>query len=248
MSVDAIDLDDASADDASADDASADPGWKSERTGVSSLKETHTADTAPASLPLPLLDDAALSSPPPSDVFMRGVERASEPPALPLPLLDAAGYDHSLSRAALIAGRGEPARGPYWEWALLGFCATLLLVVIVLFYRGVPLLQAGPERRAAAVVAARLRPAPPTASAPATPQILAPELDVPSPPAASSTARASEPLPRRSSSKRRSPPTPRASPSPSSEPSTQAIAPEATSTKKGSARDSVRAGLAQELP
>jgi hypothetical protein len=219
VSVDAISLD-------SVDEASG-------RSDVSGLNETHTADTAPASLPPAA--DVELASPPPSDVFAQSSGSVpSEPPALPpLPFVTP-GFGDPLSRAARRGGRDEPRHGPYWEWALLGFCGTLLLVVIVLRYRGVPVLSAGVARHQPVVVAAPLR-----AAAPEPPVAMpAPEVARPAPPPAQPSAAPAvvEPPRRRAPRAKRS--------RRAQTPAVQAPAP----PRPTPARDSVRAGLAQELP
>jgi hypothetical protein len=210
-----------------------------ERSDVSCLGETHTADTAPASLPPPV-EDATPSSLPPSDVRPRSIEAApSETPFVPL---DTPGFAEPLARATRLGGLAAPARGPYWEWALLGFCGTLLLVVIALRSVGAPLLSAGLERPTPVVVAAPRQARSPAANAaaPASARpVESPAAAAPALPPSAAPAATPEPPRQRAVRKHERGARAAAAPKP---PSTE------DPPKPKPARDSVRAGLAQELP
>lgn len=223
-----------------------------DRSDVSVLDETHTADTAPATLPEPLLDEPATSSPaPPSDVFLRGQEPVGSELELPLAPLDTPAVPDSAPRP-LLGAQARARRGPYWEWALLGFSGTLLLVAMLLRQGGLPLFSAGLERpRPLLVTRAPLRPQPASLAASTStvppmstvppgnerpgPPPLAPEhLPASKPSAAPTTARKHPPK----SARRRTEP----------KPARAAAAPTPPTPQRAPARDSVRAGLAQELP
>lgn len=202
-----------------------------ERSDVSVLDETHTADTAPATVPEPLLDEPASSAPvPPSDVFLRTAEPTPDEPELLLAPLDTPAMPGSAPRA-LLGSLGRARRGPYWEWALLGFSGTLLVVAMVLRQRGMPLFSAGLERTAPVVVAtATLRPQPPAPAPQAIEPTPLPQL-APAQPVPTQTPR------RKPGAKSAASATPK-----------PAATPANTRPRRLPARDSVRAGLAQDLP
>jgi hypothetical protein len=206
-----------------------------ERSDVSLLGETHTADTAPATLPEPLVDESATSAPaPPSDVFLRSSEPVPHELELPLAPLDTPAVPDSAPRSAPLGARPRPRRGPYWEWALLGFSGTLLLVAMALRHRGLPLFSAGLERPAPVVITAPLRPHP--HAAPPLVELTPEPVPVPTPPspAASPTPPTRKALPRKRPRVPKAAATARSAPAPV--------------PQRVPARDSVRAGLAQELP
>jgi hypothetical protein len=212
-----------------------------ERSDVSVLGETHTADTAPATLPEPLLDDPATSSPaPPSDVFLRSAEPAPVEPEPLLAPLDTPALPDSAPRS--LGGPARARRGPYWEWALLGFSGTLLVVAMVMRQRGLPLLSAGPERSSSLIVrTAPLRPEAPSSPPPALE--LAPlPASVPIPVPASSAT--SPPTSRQARKRAPKSPRRRADAIPVAAPAQ----PAGPRPERVPARDSVRAGLAQDLP
>lgn len=209
-----------------------------ERSDVSVLAETHTADTAPATLPEPLPDEPATSSPlPPSDVFPRSLSPAPGELELPLAPLDTPAVPDSAPRSLL--GAPTRPRGPYWEWALLGFSGTLLVVAMVLRQSGLPLFSAGLAQPAPLVVShhAPLRPRP-SAPSPAVPAPLPEPAPVSAPLAAPPAASAAARKPALKRKPRRAKATP-AAPEKAAPPPRPQLVP---------ARDSVRAGLAQELP
>jgi hypothetical protein len=230
----------------------ADEATPPEQSDVSFLQETHTADTAPASPPA--LEDCPTSSPPPSDVFSRDAEPSPSEPAFAPP--DTPSFGEPLARTSLLVARAEPPRPPYWEWALLGFCGTLLLVVIALRQGGVPPFSVGIARRPAVAVTA-LRPPPASPASPARSETPATALEqlagaAPQEPPPAPASKADAPLRKRKgpTSKRRKGANmealmPRAVIPAPVVPAPVAPAP---ASKRTPARDSVRAGLAQELP